>query len=205
VLELSAQNQQLAADLDAATDLNGELATRLASVEAAVQGATDLGTGIEALVTERDQLRESLAAISDGFTEQTERLGQLQPIESFGTADNPLLFDESTEAWITQPVCTGSMEPTIGCEDLLVVYKPAPTDLNVDDIIIFQRPGPNCEGVVAGTLLLHRITRVVSTAADGLMFETKGDANPLVDPCRAPVATVTGKVLAVIQNSRLPN
>ena len=31
------------------------------------------------------------------------------------------------------------------------------------DIIIFQRPGPNCQGFVTGSFLLHRITRVIYT------------------------------------------
>ena len=96
------------------------------------------------------------------------------------------------------------MEPTIGCEDLLVVYRPGITDLDVGDIIIFQRPGPNCQGFVPGGFLLHRITRVISSPTDGLAFETKGDSNFSIYPCRAPVSTVTGKVLAIVKNSRLP-
>jgi len=79
------------------------------------------------------------------------------------------------------------------------------TDLDVGDIIIFRRPDATCDGFVPGSFLLHRITRVTSSAADGgLAFETKGDANASIDPCRVPVSSVTGKVLAVVQNSRLP-
>ncbi len=204
VVTLSEENQRLATDLDASDDLAGDLAARLASVEAAVQSTVDLETSLEALVDERDQLRDDLSGLNSAFNAQTDRLDELKSIESFGPIGNPLLFDENTDAWVTQPVCTGSMEPTIGCEDLLVVYRPTVTDLDVGDIIIFQRPGPRCEGFVAGSFLLHRITRVVSTSTGELAFETKGDANPLLDPCRAPVGTVTGKVLAVIQNSRIP-
>lgn len=205
VLELTDENSRLAADLSASNDLSTELAARLASVEAAVQSTTDLETSLEALVTERDQLRESMGELTGAYDLQEERLGELREIESFGPIGNPLLFDDATDAWVTQPVCTGSMEPSIGCEDLLVVYRPTVTDLDVGDIIIFRRPDATCEGFVSGSFLLHRITRVVSSAEDGgLAFETKGDANLSVDPCRAPVGSVTGKVLAVIQNSRLP-
>ena len=204
VLTLSEENLQLAADLDVSTDLATDLAARLASVEAAVQSTVDLETSLEALVSERDQLRDDLSGVTSAFNAQGDRLDELKAIDSFGPVGNPLLFDVTTDAWITQPVCTGSMEPTIGCEDLLVVYRPGLTDLDVGDVIIFQRPGPRCEGVVAGSFLLHRITRVVSSPTDGLAFETQGDANPLLDPCRAPLSSVTGKVLAVIQNSRLP-
>jgi signal peptidase I len=201
---LSEENQRLAADLDTATDLNQDLSSRLANLEAAVQSTTDLETSLEGLVEERDQLREDLTSATSSLNTQTERLDELVPIESFGPAGTPLLFDESTDAWVTQPVCTGSMEPTIGCEDLLVVYKPTITDLDVGDIIIFRRPDLTCNGYVPGSFLLHRITRVVSSPTDGLMFETKGDANAAIDPCRAPVSSVTGKVLAIVQNSRMP-
>jgi signal peptidase I len=205
VLELTDENSRLAADLDASTDLSTDLAARLANVEAAVQSTTDLETSLEALVAERDQLRESMGELTGAYDLQANRLDELGTIESFGPIGNPLLFDDATDAWVTQPVCTGSMEPSIGCEDLLVVYRPTITDLDVGDIIIFRRPDATCEGFVSGSFLLHRITRVVSSSADGgLAFETKGDANFSIDPCRAPVASVTGKVLAVIQNSRLP-
>ena len=203
VVVLSELNLQLASDLDVSEDLAQDLAGRLASVEAAVQSTVDLETSLEALIQERDQLRDDFAEVNSAFTIQSVRMNDLKSIESFGPIDNPLLFDESTNTWVTQPVCTGSMEPAIGCEDLLVVYRPTVTDLDVGDIIIFQRPGLNCQGFVPGSFLLHRITRVVSSATDGLAFETKGDANLSIDPCRAPVSTVTGKVLAVIQNSRL--
>lgn len=204
VVELAAENLRLAAELDASNDLSVDLAERLANVESAVRSTVDLETSFEALVIERDELRDSLSETSSAFEAQTDRLSELTPIESFGPVGSPLLWDESTTAWVTQPVCTGSMEPTIGCEDLLVVYRPGITDLDVGDIIIFQRPGPNCQGFVPGGFLLHRITRVVSSPTDGLAFETKGDANFSIDPCRAPVSTVTGKVLAIIKNSRLP-
>lgn len=204
VLELTDENSRLAADLDTSNNLSADLAARLAGVEAAVQSTTDLETSLEALVAERDQLRESMGELTGAYDLQEERLGELSEIESFGPIGNPLLFDGAADAWVTQPVCTGSMEPSIGCEDLLVVYRPTVTDLDVGDIIIFRRPDATCDGFVSGSFLLHRITRVVSSAEGGLMFETKGDANVSIDPCRAPVASVTGKVLAVVQNSRLP-
>ncbi len=203
VVALSEENQALAAELDASTDLSQDLAARLANVEAAVQSTTDLETSLEGLIEERDQLRDDFSELNGSFVAQTARLEELKTVESFGPIGNPLLFDETTDAWVTQPVCTGSMEPTIGCEDLLVVYRPTVTDLDVGDIIIFQRPGPNCQGFVTGSFLLHRITRVVSTNEGLLAFETKGDNNPSIDPCRAPVTSVTGKGLAVVQNSRL--
>lgn len=203
VVALSEENQRLAVDLDASTDLSQDLAARLANVEAAVQSTTDLETSLEGLIEERDQLRDDFSELNGTVTAQTARLEELKTVESFGPIGNPLLFDETTDAWVTQPVCTGSMEPTIGCEDLLVVYRPTVTDLDVGDIIIFQRPAPNCQGFVAGSFLLHRITRVVSSNNGLLAFETKGDNNPSIDPCRAPVTSVTGKVLAVVQNSRL--
>ncbi len=205
VLELTEENGQLAADLDASKDLAADLTTRLANVEAAVQSTTDLETSLEALVAERDQLRESMGELTGAYDLQAERLDNLSTIESFGPIGNPLLFDGETDAWVTQPVCTGSMEPSIGCEDLLVVYRPTVTDLDVGDIIIFRRPDATCDSFVPGSFLLHRITRVVSSPTDGgLAFETKGDANVSIDPCRAPVSSVTGKVLAIVQNSRLP-
>ena len=203
VLELTEENSRLAADLDASEDHAADLATRLASVEAAVQSTTDLETSLEELVAERDQLRESIGELTASNDLQAERFEELSAIDSFGPAGNPLLFDTATDAWVTAPLCTGSMEPTIGCEDLLVVYEPNSTDLDLGDIIIFRRPNLTCDGYVLGSFLLHRITRVVTDSNGGLAFETKGDNNAAVDPCRVPVDNVTGKVLAIIQNSRL--
>jgi signal peptidase I len=203
VVALSEENQQLSASLDASNNLSQNLASRLATVESAVQSTTDLKTSLKGLIEERNQLRDDLSELNGTFAAQTVRFDELKTVESFGPIGNPLLFDETTDAWVTQPVCTGSMESTIGCEDLLVVYRPTVTNLDVGDIIIFQRPSPNCQGFVNGSFLLHRITRVVSSNSGGLEFETKGDHNPSRDPCRAPVSSVTGKVLAVVQNSRL--
>lgn len=200
VLALSAEATDLRTQLDASERQVTALSTELASLEAAAQSSVNLETSLSELVAAHDQLQLDYAAT----LAELQRWSTVREIESFGPQGNPLLINEAADAWVAQPVCTGSMEPAIGCDDLLVVYSPGITDLDVGDIITFKRPAAGCEGTVDGAFLLHRITRVVSANGNGLQFETRGDANAAPDPCLVPVASVTSKVLAVIHDSKLP-
>ena len=77
-------------------------------------------------------------------------------------------------------VATGSMEPTIKKEDIILVKRM--NDYQQDDIITF---------VKEGSYITHRIISI-----DGNNFITKGDANNTSDPA-IPKDIVLGKVLHI--------
>ncbi len=79
-------------------------------------------------------------------------------------------------------VLTGSMEPTIGVNDLIVVEKT--NDYKVDDIVVYQD---------GNLLVVHRIVSI-----DGETVITSGDANggALDDPIN--ILQINGEVVNVI-------
>ena len=83
----------------------------------------------------------------------------------------------------------GSMEPSIHLGSAIVVTTVKPTDLRPGDVVTMKDAN--------GTLLSHRITRVV-TLPDGLYVETKGDANAAPDPVLVPASEVVGRIDASI-------
>jgi signal peptidase I len=97
------------------------------------------------------------------------------------------------------------MEPAITSDDLMVVYPPRFTDLDVGDIIIFWRQNSICTGHLEGAQIVHRITRVTRSSGEDLAFETKGYSHTRADPCTVPVTDVTAKVLAMIHDTRSPD
>ena len=79
-------------------------------------------------------------------------------------------------------VLTGSMEPTIGVNDLIVVEKT--NDYKIDDIVVYQD---------GNLLVVHRIVSI-----DGETVITSGDANggALDDPIN--ISQINGEVVNVI-------
>ncbi len=102
----------------------------------------------------------------------------------------------------TGAVCSGSMEPNITCDDLLVLYPPKVTDLAVGDIIYFRRQAPGCTGPMEGRFILHRIIQVTA-GSEGLAFRTQGDALDIADACPVPAADVLYKLLTNVRNARI--
>ena len=82
-------------------------------------------------------------------------------------------------------VVTGSMEPSIHVGDYIVVEKTATDELTVGDIISFYSDQED----VQGNIVTHRIAAI---NADG-SFETKGDANTVVDRVPADPEKLVGK------------
>jgi signal peptidase I len=79
----------------------------------------------------------------------------------------------------------GSMEPAIHLGSVTLVSPVQPADLHPGDVVTLKESN--------GVIVSHRITRIVQESG-GLFIETKGDANPTVDPVLSPVAQVTGRV-----------
>jgi len=85
-------------------------------------------------------------------------------------------------------VRSGSMEPTIQTGAMVVLTETGGGNLDVGDIITFEKPDD------PSVLVTHRIVDV-ETNEQGRVFVTKGDANANPDPWRVP-ASGTGWVYA---------
>jgi signal peptidase len=86
-------------------------------------------------------------------------------------------------------VLSGSMEPTFGPGDVIVVEEVPPSTIAKDDVITFTRANER-------TPTTHRVVEVVETE-QGLAFRTEGDANEGPDPSLVPAAQVQGQVPTV--------
>lgn len=73
-------------------------------------------------------------------------------------------------------VMTGSMEPKIPVDSLIVVKRTAPANLQTGDVISFFSRDPS----LLGEVNTHRIVEI-SDKDNTLVFTTKGDANNVED------------------------
>lgn len=89
-------------------------------------------------------------------------------------------------------ISSGSMEPTIHVDSLVVVKDVKPEDVQVDDVITFYSDDP----VLQGFPNTHRVKDIVNE--DGhLYYVTKGDANVIEDTYRADSQKLIGVVIFV--------
>lgn len=187
------------------SELEAALAETAARLERSETAQGELGLTYVDLLDERDALEATLEAL---HAEREDLLAQLAiwstvtRIDSARLSVDPLLFDPASEASLIRAVCTGSMAPTITCDDTLVVFSPSPEDLDVGDIIIFRAPEPGCVGFSLSSTILHRIIGVQRSPDGQIQFETKGDALSAPDPCTLPARQVLFEVLAIISDSR---
>lgn len=87
-------------------------------------------------------------------------------------------------------VMTGSMEPEIREDSLLVVKKTPPEDIVPGDIISFFSPDPMLEGAVN----THRVARIEKENGR-TQFITKGDANVIEDIYPTDASALVGRVV----------
>ena len=83
-------------------------------------------------------------------------------------------------------VVTGSMEPTISIDDLIIVKEF--DEYKVDDMVVFHQDG---------LLIVHR---VISIDEENKMITTQGDANNTADD-PIPFKSIKGKVVNVVENA----
>ena len=102
-----------------------------------------------------------------------------------------LSFEENTHIFgiYMFNIVSGSMEPTLEIEDVVVVQKCEPSQLQIGDIITFQQDGRT---------ISHRILDVTEEKGT-IIFETKGDNNQIPDPDKVDAGQVYGKVLFSIK------
>ena len=87
-------------------------------------------------------------------------------------------------------VMTGSMEPEIRENSLLVVKKTPPEDIVPGDVISFFSPDPMLEGAVN----THRVVRIEKENGR-TQFITKGDANVIEDTYPTDASALVGRVV----------
>ena len=87
-------------------------------------------------------------------------------------------------------VMTGSMEPEIREDSLLLVKKTSPEDIAPGDVISFFSPDPMLEGAVN----THRVARIEKENGR-IQFITKGDANVIEDAYPTDGSALVGRVV----------
>lgn len=91
-------------------------------------------------------------------------------------------------------VTTRSMEPTLNVGDLIYVKGVAPSNLQVGDVITFKSPTK----YISGSLVTHRIVEI-SYETNEIIFQTKGDNNPVTDPWTVTTGDIIGKQTRVVK------
>jgi signal peptidase len=86
---------------------------------------------------------------------------------------------------------SNSMAPSLPAGSLLLVQPTAPTAIWPGEVIVFQSP-LDARGTVT-----HRVVSI-TVEAEGVVLQTRGDANPAVDPWRVSAGAVRGKVVAAV-------
>lgn len=162
------------------------------------------GGELDALRSLLKVFQERYAALLVEHEELQALWSNLTPIESTGLSSPALYLNRAHDGVaVTKALCSGSMEPTITCDDMLILYKPTSlTDLDEGDVIYFRTPNLSCTGTLDGRFRLHRISNVIS-GSRGLLFQTKGDADLIPDECLVPSEDVLFKLLTTVRDGRL--
>ena len=181
----------------------GEKERELGNLQSALALSGPLSDQFGNLTNELATLKGQQATLQRDYDEL---LASMEPLVAIRTPElngDALYLDRSVGGvTYTSAVCSGSMEPNITCNDLLVLYPPKVTDLAVGDIIYFRRQEVGCTGPMEGRFILHRIIQVTA-GTEGLAFRTQGDALDVADPCPVPASDVLYKLLTNIRNARI--
>ena len=203
VMDLDAEVEGVRAERDVAT-------RDLVRTEGELEQLTKLIAGGENTSLQLAELESSYKALQGDYAELRSehdalvtRFADFVPIETAELSTDALYLDRAVrEVAVTRPLCTGSMEPTITCDDLLILYEPASvTDLDEGDVIYFRKPTADCTDYLEGRFTLHRISNVISNA-EGIWFQTKGDVFVNPDRCLVPADAVQFKLLTTVRNAR---
>lgn len=89
-------------------------------------------------------------------------------------------------------ISSGSMEPTIATDSLVVVKHVDPTEVREDDVITFYSDDP----VLQGFPNTHRVKEIVEENGR-LFYVTQGDANVIADQYKADSLKLIGVVIFV--------
>ena len=101
------------------------------------------------------------------------------------------------------PVEGTSMRPTLQTGDLVILKGVDPRTLHKGDIIALRVPKDARSKYGLPADIVHRIVEV-EHSSNGLVFQTKGDANPGPDVFSTPAGDVVGKMVARVPGLGYP-
>lgn len=87
-------------------------------------------------------------------------------------------------------VVTGSMEPTIPVDALLITEEVDIEEIKEGDIVCFRSMETN----MLGQVITHRVVKVIEQESGEIYLETRGDANPSSDGHYVTEKNLIGKV-----------
>lgn len=88
-------------------------------------------------------------------------------------------------------VLTGSMEPAIPTDSLILVHRTEPESIAVGDVITFYSRDPE----LGGAMNTHRVAAIARESDGSLVFTTAGDANYVPDEYPTYARDVVGVVV----------
>lgn len=86
-------------------------------------------------------------------------------------------------------IISGSMEPDIQINDVVLIKEVPQNEINKGDIITFD---------VKGEKITHRITNIEADENGELIYTTKGDANNIEDETKVTFEDIEGKYIGKI-------
>jgi len=87
-------------------------------------------------------------------------------------------------------VVTGSMEPTMSVGTLLITKNVDIASVSVDDIVCFR----TYDTQIYGSVVTHRVVDIIQDS-EGILLQTKGDANSMADSYFVSQENMIGKVI----------
>ena len=112
---------------------------------------------------------------------------------AFSLLITSIVFQKNNKAYLfgyrIYYISTGSMEPDIAEGSIAVVKKTDPADIKVGDVISFISSDP----AIAGNINTHAVY-AIEEDEQGLLFTTKGTANPVPDEYKVRPDDITGVV-----------
>lgn len=86
-------------------------------------------------------------------------------------------------------IISGSMEPSIEVNDMVIIKEVAQGEIQIGDIISFNKNGE---------IITHRVTYIEHSATGQLLYITRGDANNIEDKDKIKYENIEGKCIARI-------
>lgn len=86
-------------------------------------------------------------------------------------------------------IISGSMEPDIQINDVVIIKEVPQNEINKGDIISF---------VVNGEIITHRIINIETASNGELLYTTQGDANNIEDETKITFESIEGKYIGKI-------
>lgn len=144
---------------------------------------------IDSLRDTRSQLNEQVAALQSEKATLAASLNVLQSAEAWIQTECPV----GKQCRGFPVACSGSMRPTLHCDDL-PVGSAYPDSVADGDIVIYETSKTDCP--FGFSYIMHRIDGITQ---DGYVL--KGDANASVDPCIVPFEAIVARVDRVFEGA----